>query len=303
MILNLRPCVWWPQMRSGWKVNRAEATVEFSQPITIAPQSSDISRIWGMRKREQVSLARFQLGESSRVSGSVQPGSHSSMGLLTLIISLVWGGIVEESQETAKALKKSCMQCSSDYCPCAWAKKIRGKQQGLRKGGLNLSVNFVQIYVTALKTPPPTALTDIHPLCVKQTFVDPERMSNLSPRSVRESDIPLLHFGHPLLSSPLLPHPFMQTPYLQLPSPPFPYCKEKRSVPKFRRTPSPRGWLQPQEFIPLEERSSHTHWETYTETITRRIFSKKWKKLFESLDFCLCKYIMWQCHPWWERDY
>lgn len=46
-----------------------------------------------MRKKKQVSLARFQLGESSLVPESVQSGSHSSMGLLTLIISAARGGL------------------------------------------------------------------------------------------------------------------------------------------------------------------------------------------------------------------
>ena len=88
--------------------------VEISQPvqITVRPQSSDISRIWWMRKKKkQVSLARSQLGESLLVSESVQSGSHSSTGLLTLIISV---GFVQ------------ILQCSSDYCPCAWAKKKKG---------------------------------------------------------------------------------------------------------------------------------------------------------------------------------
>lgn len=90
--------------------------VEISQPvqITVRPQSSDISRIWWMRKKKkQVSLARSQLGESLLVSESVQSGSHSSTGLLTLIISV---GFVQ------------ILQCSSDYCPCAWAKKKKGKK-------------------------------------------------------------------------------------------------------------------------------------------------------------------------------
>ena len=176
--------------------------VEISQPvqITVRPQSSDISRIWWMRKKKkQVSLARSQLGESLLVSESVQSGSHSSTGLLTLIISV---GFVQ------------ILQCSSDYCPCAWAKKKkrRENQVEMGKGRLYLSVNFVQISTTVLKT---RASSLFPPFRVKQTVEHPSRMSNLSPSSVRESDIPPPPSSGVILSSPP-PSLHTKHPHLQL---------------------------------------------------------------------------------------
>lgn len=154
----------------------AETTVRLSHSvqITTTPRSSDISKICAMRKKKQVSLAWFKLGESSLVSERVQSGSHSSAGLLTLLVSVIWsrGGNKRE-----KALHKSSMQCSSDYRPCVCTR--RGKKEnnrGMGNDGLYLSVNFVQISSTVLKTLASLlVLEDIPRNCEKQTFAHPDK--------------------------------------------------------------------------------------------------------------------------------
>lgn len=88
-ILNL--CFWWLWMRSRGKVNTAKATIETSQPVTIHLRALTSAGFEEWGKKEQVYLARFQLGESLLVSQSVHSGSHSLTGLLILFVSVVWG--------------------------------------------------------------------------------------------------------------------------------------------------------------------------------------------------------------------
>lgn len=82
----------------------AEATVEISQPvqITITPRSSDISTIGGMwEKKNQVSLAGFQLGESSPVSEcsvrvtQLNRITHTDHFCCGGDLEMAWGGFVQ----------------------------------------------------------------------------------------------------------------------------------------------------------------------------------------------------------------
>lgn len=162
--------------------------VEISQPvqITIRPQSSDISRIWWMRKKRNKFLwqgfnwgkVRWSLRVFSQGHTAQRDYSHWSFLL---------------------ALFKSCNVPQITVLVPEPRKKRRENRVEMGKGRLYLSVNFVQISTTVLKTlaPPP-----FPPFRVKQTFEHPSRMNNLSPSSVRESDIPPPPSSRVILSSP-----------------------------------------------------------------------------------------------------
>lgn len=111
----------------------AEATVEIklSLQITITPCSSDISKICAMRKKKQDSLAWFKLGESSPVSERVQSGSHSSAGLLTLLISVIWrrrGAKTSKKKRLCTNLECNVLQITDLVCAHGEKKrKTKGK--------------------------------------------------------------------------------------------------------------------------------------------------------------------------------
>lgn len=202
-------------MRSRGKVNMAEATVEFSQPaqITITPHSSDISRIWGMGGKEMSFSGKVSTG--GKFAGLWERSVRvTQLNRITHTDHLCGGGGgVGDLKRRGVSLYKSSMQCSSDYCPCGCAKKT--KQRENEEKGKRWSIFICELCTDILHCFEDTRLLPSFfsfflrrpTFGVQQTFEHPLRMSNLSPRSVRESDVPPPH---------LLPHPCTQTPHLHL---------------------------------------------------------------------------------------
>lgn len=83
------------------------------------------------------------------------------------------------------------MQCSSDYRPCVCTRGEKENKGVMGNDSLYLSMNFVQISSTVLKTLASFRVLEMSHLTVKNKHLHIlTRMNNLSPTSVRESDIP-----------------------------------------------------------------------------------------------------------------